>query len=377
MFNHHVKEITRNTLVKVQNEYAQLLNTTSFSLQDLFNYGDFKLEDYCQTFHPHPQLEKLTKVAQRFGEHYGIWLDSARYYISCALFVYPTADFDKAIAMVKNCAVDYYLNDTMGREIFSQLTPAQQAEASEIIERMGEVDEHLNIMLNYHPVELANREMLAYIRDTSPTEWFRDFVKLYSYHIAVTHKDNNAAALQRIPSVDEYIEMRNHTSGMPHIVLLIEYSEGAFLDWDQIDKMGIADTLRAVHRATALFGCLTNDLFSFEKEVIKNNTDANLVMAIALNYPEYSLPEVILHAAEIVRENLKGLMSNMEEIRQRCKIFTAEEVETVAILNKHMMGLEKCVQASWMWQVYTRRYKNSLSIWDETQLAATKVAATV
>lgn len=376
MQNHHVKKTTLSTLEKVKSEYALLLQTsTYFSLQDLFNYDGFRLEEYCRPFNPHPQSEKLTKIAQRFGEHYGIWLDSARYYISCALFLYPTAEFDKMIAMVKNCAVDYYLNDSMGREIFSQLTNEQQKTAEEIIDRMGQVDENLNVQLSYHPVELANREMLAYIRDTSPADWFADFVKFYSYHIAVTHKDNNAAALQYVPTVDEYIEMRNHTSGMPHIVLLIEYAEGAFLDWEKLNQLGISSLLKKIHRAAALIGCLTNDLFSFEKEVIKNSTDANLLMSIALNYPEYSLQDCIHHAAGIVRETLRDCITGLEALQQHIDAMQFDEPETAAILTKHLAGLERCVQASWMWQVYTRRYKNSRSIWDETQLVTVPVEA--
>ncbi len=369
-----VKFATANTLKKVQQEYALLSKTTSFSLQDLFNYGQFRLEDYCKTFYPHPQSRELTALVQQFSEQYGIWLDNAKYYISCALFLYPTASFDRMLAMVQNCAIDYYLNDTMGREIFSHLSPAEQHRAHTIIERMGMVDERLQLLPQAAPVEQANHEMLAFIKNDSPARWFREFVEMYSYHIAVTHKDNNAAALQYIPTVEEYIEMRNHTSGMPHIVLLIEYSENAYLDWHTLERLGMAARLRKIQRASALIGCLMNDLFSFEKEVIKNNTDANLLMSIALNHPAYSLTEVIHHGAAIVQAELKTFMSNIDELKFQCGLYGATEPAAMHALKKNMEGLERVVQASWAWQVYTRRYKKSFSIWEETQLAVPAMA---
>ncbi|MGX5820237.1 terpene synthase family protein [Chitinophaga lutea] len=361
-------------LQRIQEEYAVLSQTTTFSLQALFNFGDFRLESFCSSYYPHPQSAELTGLVQAFGERYGIWLDNARYYISCALFLYPNASFDKMLAMVQNCAVDYYLNDTMGREIFAHLTPAQQHKAAAIIDRMGLVDEQLYLSPDAEPVEHANYEMLASIRDTSPAAWFREFVHFYSYHIAVTHKDNNAAALGRIPTVEEYIEMRNHTSGMPHIVLLVEYSEGAFLDWDQLEAFGMAARMRKIHRAAALIGCLMNDLFSFEKEVIKNNTDANLLASIALNHPSFSLTQVIHYGARIVREQLRDFMMHMEELQFYCSLYEASAPEAIANLRRHLAGLDRVAQASWAWQVYTRRYKKSFSIWEETQLATPAMA---
>ena len=44
-------------------------------------------------------------------------------------------------------------------------------------------------------------------------------------------------------------------------------------------------------------------------------------------------------------------------------------------LASHVAGIERGVQASWMWQVYTQRYKQPVSIWAETQLKVAKEAA--
>ncbi len=372
---HSVQVATRIALVRIQQDYAALKDLTSFSLLDLFNHDQFNLEEYCSTYEPHPKTPELVNLVQEFGERYGIWLPNARHYVTSALFLFPDADFVRATALVKNLATDYYLNDTMGRELFKYLDRDKQSAARQIIQRMITIDEELQILPGSHGVELANAEMLAEIRDISPLPWFVEFLKLYSYHIEVTHKDNSAAALGYLPTVDEYISIRKHTSGMPHIISLAEYSDNRFLDWNWLAEVKMDAWMRRAHRACALFGCLTNDLFSFEKEVIDNNADCNLVMAVAFNNPEWSFIETIGHAANIVRNVLIDFTGLVEGIRERLP--QLEDAEQVQAIEKHLRTLEKIVQASWMWQVYTRRYKRPGSIWKETQLSGEKKVAVV
>ncbi|WEK34992.1 MAG: terpene synthase family protein [Candidatus Pseudobacter hemicellulosilyticus] len=372
---HSVQVATRIALVHIQQEYAAVLHSTTYSLEELFNNDRCRLSEYCADYQPHPRTGQLVDIVQEFGQRFGIWLPNAKHYVTSALFLFPDADFVRAQALVKNLATDYYLNDTMGRELYKYLSPAQQLEARQVIGRIIALDEQLALEPEATGIERANVEMLAEIRDISPLPWFGEFLKLYLYHIEVTHKDNSAAALGYLPTVDEYISMRNHTSGMPHIISLAEYAADNFLDWNWLASVQLDARLRRIHRAVALFGCLTNDLFSFEKEVIDNNADPNLVMAVAFNYPELSFEEVILHAAAIVRKVFADYVELMELMREKLRLLP--QSEQVAVLDRHLATLEKIVQASWMWQVYTRRYKRPLSIWRETRLepAATPLSA--
>lgn len=368
------KEVLRvttvTTLERIRKEYAFLSRTTTFSLQELFNHGSFRLEEYCQAFNPHPQSDELRKIVKTFGEQYGVWLDNAKHHITCALFLYPTATPQRMLNMMKNLTIDFYLNDVMGRDVFHQLSPEKQKEAKQIIQRMGKYDPNLRVPPLALDMEKANIEVLRDFRDTSPKEWFTKFHRLYNYHLAITHRDNNAAAMGRIQTVDEYIDLRCHLSGMHHIVLWVEYGDGLFLDWNWLRTAGMDLELERLHWVTAAFGALSNDLFSFEKEVIQNGADSNLLMVIALNEPGLSLFQVIYHAAALVRELLVEYVQLLESVRSRCAALAAAHPEQVAIMNIHLAGLERGVQASWMWQVYTQRYKHPESIWEETLLVS-------
>ncbi len=372
---HSVQVATRFALVRVQQEYASLIDSSiNFSLERLFQQGTFSITEYCRYYRPHPQTSSLIDIIQAFGEKYGIWLPNAKYYVTCTMFLYPDAEFDRIVAMAKNNAVDYYLNDTMGRDMFKYLDQDKQSSYKEIIQRMATLDEELRIVPSAHQVEWANVEMLQDIRDSSPMTWFLEFLKLFNLHIEVTHKDCSAGSLGYLPTIDEYISMRNHTSGMPHIISLAEYSDNKFLDWNWLANRKLDALMRRIHRATALFGCLSNDLFSFEKEVIDRNADPNLVMAVACNHPELSLAEVIQKASGIVRNILADYQSSTTLMKEMITVLP-ESTEAATIVT-HLNTLEKIVQASWMWQIFTKRYKRPHSIWKETQLVEDTMAVT-
>jgi len=60
-----------------------------------------------------------------------------------------------------------------------------------------------------------------------------------------------------------------------------------------IENTPLYQPLRRLQKIAATFGALSNDLFSFEKEVIDHKADSNLVAIIALNNPALSLQETI------------------------------------------------------------------------------------
>lgn len=352
-------------LDRIKLEYADLLKFAAFSIEKLIAPEHIRFAEFCKEFSPHPQSDELRKMAQSFGEKYGIWLASAKHYITCTLFLYPDAGFDRMAAIVKNNAVDYYLNDTMGRDVFGFLPVERQEAASQIIHRMAAIGVDLKLDLNADPLEIANAEVLTYIRDTSPAEWFSEFLEFYAHHIMVTHKDLNASAMNRICTVQEYITQRNHTAGMHHIVLLIEYNTGRFLNWTWLREWKLAEPLKRLHWCVATFGALSNDLFSFEKEVIDNDSDSNLVMMMLLNHPELTLNEAIPRACEIVQNLVIDLFNLIDSIQKRVYYLPGPVSDQLAA---HLRGIERCVQASWIWQVSTKRYKRPASIWEETTL---------
>ena len=363
-----------SVLDRIKSEYAELVHSHSFSLEELFSPKDFKFDEFCKTFSVYPQSEELLNRSEAFGREYGVWQANTKHYINCAFLLYPRGRFDQMLTIMKNLTVGFYLNDTMGRDLFKFLSAEEQKSSTRLIERMASLDESADPGDEAGPVEIANSIALREFRDAAPREWFLKFKRLYSYHLKITHRDGDTDAVGYLPEVDEYITRRCHLAGMNHIVLWVEFSDGRFLDWELLKKHSLSRRMERLHWLSAAFGALSNDLFSFEKEVIDNDSDSNLVAIVAMNKPYLSLEAVIEESSEIVRDVVLELISLLDIMAGEIPKLEAADPALAETLSTHLKGLVRFIQASWLWQLHARRYKRPHSIWHETTLAG-KVTA--
>lgn len=362
-----VREAVSSVLERAQLDYRELVRSSPFSLKELFSPAHFPFDEFfCKGFSPHPDSARLTQLAQRFGEDNDIWLPNARGHVSCALFLYPAAQPERMISIMKNLMIDFYLNDVMGRDLFKFLSSHQQRDARELIGNMAGLKKDLFVPSDAHPLEHLNVQVLREFRENSPSGWWGRFFHFYCHHLNITHNDRNSAALGYIPGVDEYIDNRCHYAGMYHIVLWVEYNNACFLDWDLLGDLGLASPFRRLHWLATAFGALSNDLFSFEKEVIDQGSDCNLVTVLLLNDPDLSLKDGIAASCKIVRNMVLEISGLLRSIRERISFLERSDPGLSSLLAGHIEGVCRCIQASWLWQCHTTRYKRARSLWKET-----------
>ena len=364
-----VQEKAFSTMAQMRSAYARLLSGPPISLEALFSPDNFRFDRFCNEFTPHPESEELKKRIQEFGEANGCWLPGAKHHISCALYLYPGADTYRMFCMMKNLTLGFYLNDVMGRDMFHHLPADQQVSAREMILRMSQLDDSLRVGADAELLEVVNADILQEFKDHSPQWWFEKFLEVYSYHIGITHTDGNVVSQGRIPGITEYMDYRCHLGGVHHILMWIEFSDGQFLDWEKLRGYALAQPLKRLHWVTAAFAGLSNDLFSFEKEVIDNGSDSNLVMIIALNEEAYTLMDSIQRAAGIVKALLLELLSLLDHLAVETEKLMAVDRPLATQLQAHREGIVRCVQAIWLWHCYSGRYKRPESLWMETTLA--------
>ena len=345
-----------------------LLGRKTYSLDALFSTEALRFGEFCKDFQPHAQSERLKTSADVFSQRYGAWLEMSRHFINCAWYLYPTADFGRVSTITKNLSLGFYLNDVMGRDVFTSLPADEQLASRTMIENMALLDEELSVAPDAHPLELANAEVLREFRENSPQDWFKRFLRLYCYHLHITHRDRNVSSLGYIPGVDEYIDNRCHYAAVHHLVMWVEYSTGVFLDWETLMKTNVFQKLQRLHWIVGAFPALANDLFSFEGEVIDNDCDSNLVMVMVLNDPGLPLTEAIERAAETVRVIVAEIMSTLGHIAREMDAIRSIDPELVTVLDIHLDGLLQFVKAAWVWQAVSKRYKRRVSLWKETTL---------
>jgi hypothetical protein len=365
----NISLLVGSAMRSIQQKYTELISLKQpISLLTLFNSGNFHFDLYCKDFVPHPKIAELKKSTTSFGEKFGILLPNADAYITCAMFLFPAAPIEKIVLLSKNYAVDFYLNDKMGRD--TKATTQEMKMLYEIRDRLSSIGSNLELKPKASLAEMANIEVLQQIADSSPKRWFDNFLHLYLRHINIAHQPYDLITLKHIQSVEEYSNMRADISGMPHTVALIEYAMSVFLDWDLLANIGLAEEIRKVNEIVSYIGALTNDLFSFEKEVIDNGSDSNLIFIVLINNFRMQLDEAIDVAGHIIRNLLNEYNTSIASIEDRLNHSTISEISKNEI-SRYLSGLKSVLQACWMWQTYTQRYKRPSSLWIETQIRKT------
>ncbi|PUZ28628.1 hypothetical protein DCC81_03855 [Chitinophaga parva] len=358
----NVPNVVAVALHAIHQQYAESLKTTKqVSLLSLFNSENFQFDLFCSDAAAHPEMATLKQRTTSFGQQYGILLPDADAYITCSMFLFPEAPLQKIITISKNYAVDFYLNDKMGRD--AKPTNQEMQVLYEIRDRLAAIGNDLRLSRGASLAETANVEVLQEIANGAPKSWFDHFLRLYLTHIDAAHKSYDAATLGYIPSVEAYIKLRADISGMPHTVAMIEYANSCFLDWDELESAGLATDVKKANETVSYVGALTNDLFSFEKEVIDSASDSNLVFIVLANNFRMRLDEAIQVSGHIIRQLLADYTETIQRIEDSME--TLPEMSKTNLTN-YLKGLKAVLQACWTWQTYTQRYKRPVSIWQET-----------
>lgn len=362
-------DVSNSITRKIKHDYDRLLEMPALSITRLLSSPGVSLAGFSRGFTPHPRLADLKADANAFIDGYHQWLDPVRPFVNCAGYLFPGALYDRLLLMTNSLSIGFYLNDVMGRDVFPNLSIDDQQAAMRLIDNMSLVTEDLDLASDAHPLEIANTRILEVFKEQSPDEWFSRWLKLFCYHLSITHRDRNTRALGYIPGVHEYMDVRCHYAAVHHLILWVEYCTDNYVDWRFLTRTNLLQKMERLHWTTAAFPALANDLFSFEQEVIDNQCDSNLIMVILLNHPEWPLGRAIEAAAEIVQNILFEQQALTQELRVEIDNYPPSLSAEKEKLIRHLDDLMSFTKASWLWQFGTKRYKRPKTIWLETALS--------
>lgn len=339
------------------------------SLRELFSTSDFDIVHYCRDFRPSRFGEQACAEAERFSREHHIWLEvGGDHYNSMTPYLHPGAITVERMAIIGIYnAILFWLNDTVGREKFGQLAKADQQRAEIAIQRTCRLLETRSAPNDPTSLENSILAFLAKLAPLASSQWLDRFLVMTVEHLRLAIRDQNARSRGWLPSVTEYTDLRAYVSGMYPAIALCEFGRGQYLPWDRIAESGLHSDLRRIHRLTVDIGALTNDMFSFEKECIADRSDFNLIPVCLLNNPGWSLIDAIRHAAKIVGERIAEFCRMRDQISEHCAGLVATDAELEKIVTAHLGDLVSCVQATWVWQLRTLRYKG-VSIFTENRL---------
>ncbi|WP_280384139.1 terpene synthase family protein [Nocardia wallacei] len=352
-------------LAAMHEEYESLLRDgRRWSLRSLFSTSDGDIADYCRSFRPNRFGAQARAETERFCRRYDIWLEpGGDHYNSMTPYLHPntiTAERMTIIGIFN--AILFWLNDRVGREKFGHLSALEQQQARDLVDRLCVLLDTQYAAEHLTPVEAATAELLTMLRKDADEAWFDRFLTATIDHLRPAIRDQNARARDGLLGVEDYIALRVHVSGMYPAIALCEFARDDYLPWDRLGAAGLAQQLHQLRLSTAELGALMNDMFSFEKECIADRADFNLIPIRLLNSPGATLADAIDRAAQIVRDRLGRFHRTRAALIRRCA--TLPDAALAESVVAHVDDLERCVQATWVWQHTTQRYKG-LSIFTE------------
>jgi len=138
------------------------------------------------------------------------------------------------------------------------------------------------------------------------------------------------------------VEYRAANSGMLHSVDEVEFAQNNYMAPGILENQVIKDMQQNV----VLVGSLSNDIFSFEKETIRDGLHHANLVHVAMTTEGLSIKEASEKTSAIVRCHMDSFYSSMSEV----------DNWHLPAVSKYCIGLENFLLGCWPWQLSTKRY---------------------
>eukprot|EP01116_Phalansterium_solitarium_P023907 TRINITY_DN858_c3_g1_i1.p1 TRINITY_DN858_c3_g1~~TRINITY_DN858_c3_g1_i1.p1 ORF type:complete len:453 (-),score=181.76 TRINITY_DN858_c3_g1_i1:550-1908(-) len=176
-----------------------------------------------------------------------------------------------------------------------------------------------------------------------------DWMKRFMQHMVLFYKNqiDSVTKKMRFNSCAEFVEYRTVNSGLMHMVDLVEFSLDTYMPQEVLDN----EVIRSMQRNLMLIGCLSNDIFSFEKETLRDGKEQHNLVHVAMTTEGLSLRQAVEKTAGILTDNLNNFYEKMEVV----KTWNRPDIL------RYCVGLEAETLGGWPWQLSTCRYLSELS----------------
>ncbi len=285
--------------------------------------------------------QKTEQICREFGIYYGTedLFRERNYMMTYAL---PGGDPERLITLNIYNHVLWYIDDMYDR---NQLNMAEhKAQLKQLYQNCCEI-----ILTGKYPqeqhilydvcMELYNR----FQKQPAHPSWLPMFVDYTTAHLQSTTKGYEALLVDGKPSVERYIALREHDSGMYPTIYYVPFVYELNLSTDEIEAF------KTINQLTAQVGSLSNDIFSYEKEVLRFGSKFNLIAVIQAAY-NLSEEEAISEAIKIVNEKSRAFEAEYAALLAQPNLTPDQRL--------YIKGLHDICAATYYWQVSINRYRS-------------------
>jgi len=273
----------------------------------------------------------------------------------------------------------FFIDDTLGKKnsekIFNKEVTPQIVIDGMIhfvatgVERKQYIDPIDGTLKNHHPtkIELSFIKIWKHIgADLTNSGLSKVLLNGYVMRLVESAKrylPENINIEDKIMTLEEYEEYRVYNSGMMFTIDLMEYTTNTYIE-DLINEEYISEELQGMRESMALIGSMTNDLFSFPKEVYGGETKTLNLIVVLMHENGYSFEEAVVKAIDKINEYIHRYLMFRSRLIDKMKTINNEEIYNR--LAKYISILDDIGVATYRWQLEgTYRYRHFYHIFKQ------------
>ncbi len=301
----------------------------------------------------HPYAEEAERIIEHYCEQLGIKSPNFHEFTTMGAYVFPRTSVERLVAMDILTNWLYYIDDVWDRntEQGKNLDPIFKRKVFETCFKAmlyGVEPDHEHefyptcLELHRQFMELADQEWLERLGTS-----LIPHLKSSTYSIEDIEKSGKDL-------VEEYIKLRELDAGTQVTISLIEFSYDMrlpdfVLEHPDIQKMGLC---------TALSGGIVNDMFSYEKEVMRYGADFNYI-SVVMRSRNVSFREAVHECVMLVNDYIDTFV----ELEKNPPRWDDDRVNQ--LVDNYIEGLRDQIIAGYHWQLATNRYRSPNSPFPE------------
>jgi len=308
---------------------------------------------------PNPYGPNVYQHVYDHARRLGLVIDKENYFdhITMSAYLWPYTSPERLSALAYFNTIGYYINDTIASDM-RRYSPTQTAKLQHSVAQKA----HDILIKGKMPEGKLDKYDMAFldlrhsIIGLSNAEFAERFFQILLEHwqAAMTCYEKCGMFEGRI---DEFITIRRVASGMIPTIALIEFARNEYIpSW----LPEYVPTLQIAIDALADIGGLSNELFSYAKEVLESGTTLNLV-AVVERVNEY---DSTIYALEDAIETVNNCFDVFKlATSQAC--YEASIIEdpvfreqAEAFLTGFIDQMWDMAAACYHWQVETNRYRS-------------------
>ncbi|MDJ0596353.1 MAG: terpene synthase family protein [Pleurocapsa sp. MO_226.B13] len=301
-----------------------------------------------------PQAEKANQITKQLCHQYGISLPHIDEYNTMTAYVFPHASVDRLVTINLWLDLLFFFDDLYDRDTTHLFS-------NEIEKSQNILENTLRIICDGyqpetdHPFYPVLYELNRRFHKIAMPGWIERFrVGFRKYLQSITYTTSQILEDNGVISVEKYMELREDNAGMEGMISLIDLALDTYIPDEVFNHLKIQHLIKITTR----FGGFINDIFSYEKEVLRLGSRFNLITVFMEAYG-LSLAEAVHEIIVLLEREVAEFL----EIERNLPVWDDPHLNKSARL--YVSALKDQIIAAYHWQLTTNRYRSPNSPFPE------------